>query len=76
MSKLLGPDHPPVSMTMLHRRLPKGVTLDGLRQDRILNEAFETGDLLKLMRLFGTMEKTTMPYVGVAHPECTAKLPR
>lgn len=27
---------------MLHRHLPKGFTLDGLRQDLILNEAFET----------------------------------
>ncbi|MFB9483426.1 hypothetical protein ACFFSH_29150 [Streptomyces filamentosus] len=72
----LDPDHPPVSMTMLHRHLPKGFTLDGLRQDRILNEAFETGDPLKLMRLFGITEKTAMHYVGVAHPEKTSQLPR
>ncbi|GAB3950675.1 hypothetical protein GCM10028832_03860 [Streptomyces sparsus] len=39
----LDPDHPPVSMTMLHRHLPKEFTLDGLRQDRILNEAFRPG---------------------------------
>ncbi|MEV7245165.1 hypothetical protein AB0N92_28540 [Streptomyces sp. NPDC093248] len=72
----LDPDHPPVSMTMLHRHLPKGFALDGLRQDRILNEAFETGDPLKLMRLFGITEKTAMHYVGVAHPEKTSQLPR
>ncbi|MEU0022012.1 hypothetical protein [Streptomyces rochei] len=72
----LDPDHPPVSMTMLHRHLPKGFTLDGLRQDRILNEALETGDPLKLMRLFGITEKTAMHYVTTAHPERTAKLPR
>lgn len=72
----LDPDHPPVSMTTLHRALPKGVPLDGLRQDRILNEAFETGDPLKLMRLFGITEKTAMHYAGAAHPERTAKLPR
>ncbi len=72
----LDPDHPPVSMTMLHRHLPKGFTLDGLRQDRILNEAFETGDPLKLMRLFGITEKTAMHYVTVAHPEKTSQLPR
>ncbi|MEV7423416.1 hypothetical protein [Streptomyces sp. NPDC091212] len=72
----LDPDHPPVSMTMLHRHLPKGFTLDGLRQDRILNEAFETGDPLKLTRLFGITEKTAMHYVGVAHPERTSQLPR
>ncbi|MFD9289659.1 hypothetical protein ACFWBV_15485 [Streptomyces sp. NPDC060030] len=63
-------------MTMLHRHLPKGFTLDGLRQDRILNEALETGDPLKLMRLFGITEKTAMHYVSVAHPEKTSKLPR
>ncbi|MFE7958752.1 hypothetical protein [Streptomyces sp. NPDC057413] len=72
----LDPDHPPVSMTMLHRHLPDGFTLDGLRQDRILNEAFETGDPLKLMRLFGITEKTAMHYVDVAHPEKTSQLPR
>lgn len=60
----------------LHRHLLKGFTLDGLRQDRTLNEAFETGDPLKLMRLFGITEKTAMHYVGVAHPEKTSQLPR
>ncbi|QUW85719.1 hypothetical protein SMIR_42560 (plasmid) [Streptomyces mirabilis] len=49
---------------------------DGLRRDRILNEAFETGDPLKLMRLFGITEKTAMHSVGSAHPERTAKLQR
>lgn len=34
------------------------------------------GDPLKLMRLFGITEKTAMHYVGTAHPERTAKLPR
>ncbi|HEY9330148.1 MAG TPA: hypothetical protein VIS09_18245 [Streptomyces sp.] len=53
-----------------------GSCLDGLRQDRILNEAFETGDHLKLMRLFGITEKTAMHYVSVAHPEKTSQLPR
>ncbi|MCX5424654.1 hypothetical protein [Streptomyces sp. NBC_00078] len=46
------------------------------RQDRILNEAFDMGDPLKLMRLFGITEKTAMHYVGVAHPAKTAQLPR
>ncbi|WP_393053262.1 hypothetical protein [Streptomyces sp. LN549] len=40
--------------------LPKGLTLDRLRQDRILDEAFATGDPLKLMRLFGITEGTAM----------------
>ncbi|MCT9139158.1 hypothetical protein N4G67_08810 [Streptomyces violarus] len=62
-------------MTMLHRHLPNGVILDGLRQAPILNEAFEDGDPLKLMRLFGITEKTVMHQVAAAHPERTAKLP-
>jgi hypothetical protein len=72
----LDPDHPPVSINTLRGVLPRDVTLDGLRQDRILNEAFESADPLKLMRLFGITEQTAMRYVGVAHPERTAKLPR
>ncbi|MFF8632459.1 hypothetical protein [Streptomyces werraensis] len=72
----LDPDQPAVNIGTLRGALPKGVTLDGLRQDRILNEALECGDPLKLMRLFGITEKTAMHYVGTAHPERTAKLPR
>jgi hypothetical protein len=63
-------------MGTLRGVLPKGVTLDGLRQDRILDEAFESADPLKLMRLFGITERTAMRYVGVAHPEKTSQLPR
>ncbi|MFK4222945.1 hypothetical protein [Streptomyces sp. NPDC019890] len=40
-----------------------------------LNEAFETADPLKLMRLFGISEKAAMHYVAAAYPERTAKLP-
>ncbi|MBD2818541.1 hypothetical protein ID867_15255 [Streptomyces parvulus] len=61
---------------MLRDDLPQGLTLVSLRQDRILNEAAETADPLRLMRLFGITEKTAMHYVTVAHPERTAKLPR
>ncbi|PIM66855.1 hypothetical protein CTU88_40495 [Streptomyces sp. JV178] len=61
---------------MLRAALPKGLTLAGLRQDRILNEALECADPLKLMRLFGITEQTAMRYVTAAHPERTAKLPR
>jgi hypothetical protein len=52
------------------------VTLDGLRQDRILNEAFESADPLKLMRLFGVTEQTAMRYVTAAYPERTSELAR
>jgi hypothetical protein len=72
----LDPDQPPISIGTLRVGLPKGVTLDGLRQDRILNEALETADPLRLMRLFGITESTAMRYVGAAHPERTAELPR
>ncbi|TGZ15256.1 hypothetical protein DV517_02290 [Streptomyces sp. S816] len=51
-------------------------TLQRRSRARILNEAFVTGDPLKLMRLFGITEQTAMRYVGVAHPERTAKLHR
>ena len=72
----LDPDHPTVSIGLLRLALPPGLTLDGLRQDRILNEALENAAPLKLIRLFGITEQTAMHYVGVAHPERTAKLPR
>ena len=65
-----------VSRTLLRRTLPNDVTLVGLRQDRILNEAFATGDPLKLMRLFGITAQTAMRHVAAAYPERTAQLPR
>ncbi|WNZ06182.1 hypothetical protein [Streptomyces sp. 11x1] len=70
------PDHPAASIGTLRAALPKGLTLDGLRQDRILNEAFETGDPLRLMRLFGITEQTAMRYVAASHPERTSRLPK
>ncbi|GAA2346092.1 hypothetical protein [Streptomyces violaceusniger] len=56
--------------------VPRGLTLSGLRQDRILDEAAESADPLRLMRLFGITEQTAMRYVTAAHPERTAKLPK
>jgi hypothetical protein len=70
------PDHPTVSRNSLRISLPEGLTLEGLRQDRILDEAFATGDPLKFMRLFGITDATAMRHVGAAYPERTAKLPR
>ncbi|GAA1323803.1 hypothetical protein GCM10009647_058900 [Streptomyces sanglieri] len=72
----IDPDHPAVSSGTLSRALPRGLTLSGLRQDRILNEAAESADPLRLMRLFGITEQTAMRYVTAAHPERTSKLPR
>ena len=60
---------------MLRRVLPSGVILDGLRQGRILNEAIEAADPLRMMRLFGIAASTAMRYVATAHPERTAGLP-
>ncbi|MGW1732153.1 hypothetical protein [Streptomyces sp. NPDC001999] len=49
---------PPVyNRTLLRRTLPENVTLVGLRQDRMLNEAFATGDPLK-RRLPGAHRET------------------
>ncbi|MFF9090959.1 hypothetical protein ACF1BE_32205 [Streptomyces sp. NPDC014991] len=70
------PDHPAVSIGLLSGALPRGLTLSGLRQDRILNEASESADPLRLMRLFGITEQTAMRYIGASHPERTSKLPR
>ncbi|MET9411543.1 hypothetical protein ABZX90_38225 [Streptomyces sp. NPDC002935] len=61
------PDHPAVSIGTLSGALPRGLTLSGLRQDRILNEAAKTADPLRLMRLFGITEQTAMRY-GTAAP--------
>lgn len=70
------PDHPAVSKTLLRDDLPPGLTLVGLRHDRILNEAAETADPLRLMCLFDVNEKTAMRYVTAAHPERTGRPPR
>ena len=56
--------------------LSKNVTLTGLRQDRMLNEAFASGDLLELIRLFGITAQTATRCVGASCPERTVKLPR
>ncbi|KPC85432.1 hypothetical protein ADL35_14560 [Streptomyces sp. NRRL WC-3753] len=55
---------------------PTGLTMPTLRQDRILDEAFEVEDPLHLMRLFGISAHTAMRYINAAHPERTAKPPR
>ncbi|MEV6057635.1 hypothetical protein [Streptomyces sp. NPDC052107] len=69
-------DHPAASIGTLSGALPRGLTLSGLKQDRILNEAAESADPLRLMRLFGITEQAAMRYVTAARPERTAKLPR
>jgi hypothetical protein len=53
-----------------------GLSMQALRQDRILHEAFETEDPIHLIRLFGINDTTAMRYIKAAHPERTARLPR
>ncbi|MFG2357483.1 hypothetical protein [Streptomyces sp. NPDC048521] len=69
------PDHPAVSVGTLSGALPRGPTLSGLRQDRILNEAAESADPLRLMRLFGVTEQTAMRYVTAATPNAPPSCP-
>ncbi|MFI1177508.1 hypothetical protein [Streptomyces melanogenes] len=67
---------PPVHITTIRCVFPKGMNLNALRQDRILDEALTSTDPLHLMRIFGISEATAMRYITAAHPERTAKLPR
>ncbi|WP_240634122.1 MULTISPECIES: hypothetical protein [Streptomyces] len=53
-----------------------GLSMQTLRQDRILHEAFETEDPIRLIRLFGINDTTAMRNIKAAHPERTAHLPR
>ncbi|MGW4108101.1 hypothetical protein [Streptomyces sp. NPDC004976] len=69
--------HPVVSSSMFHRAFSRvGLTMQQVRQDRILYEARHSADPLHLMRLFGLSDGAAMRYITAAHPERTAKLPR
>ncbi|MFE0358055.1 hypothetical protein ACFW2K_33445 [Streptomyces nigra] len=46
-----------------------GINFTQLRQDRFLDEARETADPVRLMRLFGITSYTAIHYVRTAHPE-------
>ncbi|MGW3983592.1 hypothetical protein [Streptomyces mirabilis] len=46
-----------------------GINFTQLRQDRLLDEAQETADPVRLMRLFGITSYTAIHYVRAAHPE-------
>ncbi|MFF2469919.1 hypothetical protein [Streptomyces mirabilis] len=46
-----------------------GINFTQLRQDRLLDEAQETADPVRLMRLFGITSYTAIHYVRTAHPE-------
>jgi integrase len=72
----LDPERPLVSSEAIRDAIPKGLTPSQLRQDRMLNEALETADPLRLMRVFGITEGTAMRYISAAHPERTANRAR
>ncbi|MFD9334251.1 hypothetical protein ACFWBF_07495 [Streptomyces sp. NPDC060028] len=63
-------DHPAVGISnfsTLRDRI--GINFTQLRQDRFLDEARETADPVRLMRLFGITSYTAIHYVRTAHPE-------
>ncbi|MEU4066204.1 hypothetical protein AB0F25_27990 [Streptomyces wedmorensis] len=66
----------PPDATTIRGVFPKGMNLDALRQDRILDEARSSIDPLRLMRLFGISDSAAMRYISAAHPERTSKLPK
>ncbi|MGW5679958.1 hypothetical protein ACWEV4_33630 [Streptomyces sp. NPDC003860] len=53
-----------------------GLTLNGLRTDRILDEARDTADPVHLVRVFGISIATAMKYVHTAHPHRAGVIPR
>ncbi|MFE3387400.1 hypothetical protein [Streptomyces anulatus] len=53
-----------------------GLTLNGLRTDRILDEARDTADPVHLVRVFGISIATAMKYVHAAHPHRAGVIPR
>ncbi|KQV20972.1 MULTISPECIES: hypothetical protein [unclassified Kitasatospora] len=70
-------DRPPIHNTRaVEIFVELGLTLQQVRQDRILDEARETADPVHLMRLFGISDTTAMKYIHSAHPHRTTKLPR
>ena len=77
ISRVTAIDTVPVSYQHISRCFtPTGITASQLREDRILDEARQTADPVRLMRLFGISDTTAMKYVFTAHPERQAVLPR
>ncbi|MFE8910957.1 hypothetical protein [Streptomyces globisporus] len=53
-----------------------GLTLNGLRTDRVRDEARDTADPVHLVRVFGISISTAMKYVHTAHPHRASIIPR
>ncbi|MFH9968365.1 hypothetical protein ACH4PR_44895 [Streptomyces mirabilis] len=63
-------DQPAVGISNFHTLRDRiGINATQLRQDRLLDEARETADPIRLMRLFGITTHTAIHYVRAAHPE-------
>ena len=63
-------DSPAVGISNFHTLRDRiGINAAPLRQDRLLDEARETADPIRLMRLFGITSHTAIHYVRAAHPE-------
>ncbi|MGW8884059.1 hypothetical protein [Streptomyces sp. NPDC055749] len=63
-------DQPAVGISSCHTLRDRiGINATQLRQDRLLDEARETADPIRLMRLFGITSHTAIHYVRAAHPE-------
>ncbi|MGW2892933.1 site-specific integrase [Streptomyces griseoruber] len=62
--------HPHVSKEVVHSPFQRaGISAGKLRQDRLFDEARETADPIRLMRVFGVCSATATRYVAAAHPD-------
>lgn len=62
--------HPPASIEVIRTPFQRaGISPDKLRQDRLFDEARETADPIRLMRVFGVCSATATRYVAAAHPD-------
>jgi integrase len=62
--------HPKVSQEVAKTPFERaGISAEKLRQDRLFDEARETADPVRLMRVFGVCSATATRYVAAAHPD-------
>ncbi|MGW2253530.1 tyrosine-type recombinase/integrase [Kitasatospora sp. NPDC001660] len=62
--------HPLVGWEVIKNPFERvGISAGKLRQDRIYDEARETADPVRLMRVFGICSATATRYVAAAHPD-------
>ncbi|MFJ4644531.1 tyrosine-type recombinase/integrase [Streptomyces bobili] len=62
--------HPQVSNEVVRTPFQRArISPDKLRQDRLFDEARETADPVRLMRVFGLCSATATRYVAAAHPD-------